>query len=144
MGIGSERALKQIAEWLRAKPFPSLARNALAFHQMLRFSAGNVRPPAGGRNRNWGIATHICQRGLIEIRPNNASRRGAQAPFRAIDSRLEVEADFSSYGPRRDIVSSAERGEVVVEGLLVQQVYGRNLQAPFVMIAMKQIVVAHG
>ena len=40
-------------------------------------------------------------------------------------------------------MSSAERGQEVVESLLVGQVYGGELQAHLVAVSVKQVVVSH-
>ena len=66
--------------------------------------------------------------------------RGVTGLCRAL---LEVEAEFGRVRPRRHKMRSAERGKKIVERRLVGQVDGRESQAPFVVIATEQVVVAH-
>src|ERR1035437_10175427 len=56
----------------------------------------------------------------------------------------EVEADGRGDGPRGHIVSSAEGGEEVIQGFLVGQIDHRQASAPFISIAVEDVVVADG
>ena len=57
---------------------------------------------------------------------------------------LEVEADFAGEGTRGDVMGAAEGGEEVVEGVVVREVDDGETGAPFVAVAVKQVVVAEG
>ena len=57
---------------------------------------------------------------------------------------LEMESDLSSEGSGSYIVRSAERRQKVIQGLLVGDVYGCELQAPLVPVPTEQVVIAHG
>lgn len=54
---------------------------------------------------------------------------------------LEVEAYLSCQGPWLHVMRAAERGQEVVQRVLVGHVNGSELQTPLVSIALKQIVV---
>ena len=56
--------------------------------------------------------------------------------------RLEVEADICRYRSRRDVVRSAERGQEIVEDIVVGQVYDGQTRAPFVPVAVEHVVIA--
>ena len=56
---------------------------------------------------------------------------------------LEVEAHFRRIASRRDVVSPAERGKEVVQGNFIRQVDDREAQAPFVTVAVEEVVIAH-
>jgi hypothetical protein len=58
-------------------------------------------------------------------------------------SGLEVESDLGRQGARRHIVRPAEGGKEVVECVFVRDVDGGELQADFVLVAMKYVVVPH-
>ena len=55
---------------------------------------------------------------------------------------LEVEAELRCVRTRCDEVRSAESRQEIVECRLVRQVDGGEAQAPFVVVAVKQVVVA--
>ena len=56
---------------------------------------------------------------------------------------LEVESDFAGVRARRNVVCAAERGQVVVQRLLVGKVDYCEASAPTEAIAMEEIVVAN-
>ena len=56
---------------------------------------------------------------------------------------LEMEAQLHGFGARRDIMRAAECGEEVIKRGLVGQIDHREAQAPFVTVAMKEIVLAN-
>lgn len=57
---------------------------------------------------------------------------------------LEVETQLHRLRSRRYIMRAAERGNEVVQRLVVSQIDHREAQAPFVAVAIEQIVLAHG
>jgi len=59
------------------------------------------------------------------------------------DSYLEVEAELRSVRPWRNKVRSAERGQEIVQRGLVRQVDDREAQAPLVVVAVEQVIIAH-
>jgi hypothetical protein len=63
-------------------------------------------------------------------------------PPRADGSFLEVKADFSRHRTRRYIVRSAERGQEVVECILVREVDDRYTSAPLVAVPVEQVVIS--
>ena len=56
---------------------------------------------------------------------------------------LEMEAKLHGFRARSKIVSSAERGQEIVESGLVSYVDHRELQAPTVTIAVQQVVMTN-
>lgn len=56
---------------------------------------------------------------------------------------LEVEADLPGKRAGRHVVRAAERGKEVVQRVLVRQIDHREADAPFVPVAVEQVVVAH-
>ena len=57
---------------------------------------------------------------------------------------LEVKAELDSLGSRCHIVRAAERGEEVVQRILIGQVDHSEPQTPLVPVAVEQIVFADG
>src|SRR5277367_14242 len=57
---------------------------------------------------------------------------------------LKVEAYLSRQGARCDVVRAAEGGEEVIESVLVGDVDACEAEAPFVFIAIEEIVLADG
>ncbi len=55
----------------------------------------------------------------------------------------EVEAELRSVRPWRNKVRSAERGQEIVQCRLVRQVDDREAQAPLVVVAVEQVIIAH-
>ena len=55
---------------------------------------------------------------------------------------LEVETYLSRHSARCDVVRAAEGGEEVVQRVLVGDVHGRQAQAPLVLVAVEEIVLA--
>ena len=51
---------------------------------------------------------------------------------------------FRSQRSRCDVVRAAERGEEVVERVIVRQVDDGKLRTPFVLVAVEQVVMADG
>src|SRR6266852_5618605 len=70
---------------------------------------------------------------------SNSSSRG-YGMFRAV---LEVEAEFGRVRPRCHKMRSAEGGKEIVESHLIGQVDGREAQAPFVAVAMEEVIISH-
>jgi hypothetical protein len=58
--------------------------------------------------------------------------------------RLKVEAQLRRKRARRNVVCSAKGGEEVVQRDAVRDVDRGQLQAPFVFVAVKQVIVADG
>jgi len=56
---------------------------------------------------------------------------------------LEVEAQLHGFGPRGHVVRPAERGKEVVQRNFIRQVDDREAQAPFVPVAVEEVVIAH-
>src|SRR5579864_1328441 len=54
----------------------------------------------------------------------------------------EVEPDLPGHRARRDVVRAAERGEEVVKSDLVHHIDGGDLEAPFIAVTVKQVIVA--
>lgn len=57
---------------------------------------------------------------------------------------LKVEAEFDGFGARRNIMRAAEGRKKIIECGLVGQVDDREAKAPFVAIALEEIVVTDG
>ena len=55
-----------------------------------------------------------------------------------------MEAELGRQGARGDVVRAAEGGEEVVEGVLVGDVDGGEAQAPLVLVAVEEVVLAEG
>jgi len=77
----------------------------------------------------------------IKAGPGGQEFRPAQGLIRGSDG-SEVKPYFNRQGPRRNVMCAAERGKEVVDRLFVEQVDGRQLHAPLIAIAVKQVVVA--
>ena len=58
--------------------------------------------------------------------------------------RLEVQAHFRRKRSRRHVVRSAERGEEVIECVLVCDVHARKPQTPSVPVTLEDVVFANG
>ena len=56
--------------------------------------------------------------------------------------RLEVEAEFGGEGARREVVRAGERREEVIERVFVGDVDGGEVEAPFVLVAAEEVVLA--
>src|SRR5215470_15558652 len=89
------------------------------------------------------------------IRTMRSCLKCAEAPETVLNSpkparwqhtteKLEVKAQFGGIAPRRDEVRSAECAQEVVQRFFVRQIDHCEAQAPFVAVAMEQIVVANG
>jgi len=61
-----------------------------------------------------------------------------------VASRSKVEVEGPSNGARGHIVGSAEGRQEVIQGFLVGQVHDGQTGAPFVLIAVEQIIVPNG
>jgi hypothetical protein len=57
---------------------------------------------------------------------------------------LEVEAYFSRDRPGRHIMRAAERGEEVVQRIIIGNIDDRDLRAPLEPVTVENVVVAHG
>ena len=66
---------------------------------------------------------------------------GGGGSYSATDS-LEVKRDGSGKAPRCDIMRTAERRQKIVQHVRVGQVDHLEPRAPFVMVAMEQVVVS--
>ena len=67
-----------------------------------------------------------------------------QAHAKSSSNLLEVEAEFTRQCARRDVVRAAERGQEIVERLLVGQVDDCEPQAPLVPVTVEEVVISNG
>ena len=69
-------------------------------------------------------------------------RLSSPAVYLKDDIPLKVKPDLSRQRSRCDVVRAAEGGKEVVKGIFVGQIDGGELSAPFVSVAVKQIIVS--
>src|ERR1019366_3780364 len=88
---------------------------------------------------------HICSTGQGPTRFQVVvPGRSEEGPPRQDGYRLEVEAQFHRLRARGDIVCPAARGQEVVKRGLVHHVDDGHTRAPFVPVAMEEVVLAQG
>src|ERR1700679_78213 len=58
-------------------------------------------------------------------------------------AKLEVEAQLRRHGARRNVVGSTEGGEEVIERVFVGDVDGSQAEAPFVAVALEEVVLTN-
>jgi hypothetical protein len=72
--------------------------------------------------------------------PNNSDYIGQLGSIQA----LEMKSDLGGDGTRTDVMRAAERRQEVIERVIVGQVNQRQLRAPAVTVAFKQVVLTQG
>ena len=101
---------------------------------------GRLHPPRGSPRLYIDLHTaYLCAR-----TSRNKKAAEIKAAFSSEYVPLEVEPKFRRQRSRRHVVRPAEGGEEVVECILVRQVDDGELRAPFVFVAVEQVVMADG
>ena len=79
---------------------------------------------------------------LHQLRGQTQQRRLSFQPPSGLRFRLEVERYLTGQRAWRDVMRAAKGGEEVVERVFVRQINDGQLGAPFVFVAVKDVVMA--
>src|SRR5271166_4207823 len=88
------------------------------------------------------IGRYFTENIKLDFTMRTKKRAATRQP--AVANGLEVKSQLGRQRPRRHVMRAAEGRKKVVQRVLVGDVDGRQLQADFVLVAMKHIVVSHG